>query len=125
MQVNYKTISSLEFDVLSGTYKNVEKQVEDSSGSFSGLLELGSSNNTDDPSSLSGKNYVSELSSSMASLGFGGSNSSQVSFSNDFSTSLQAYKFRQDEQNILNKKEQENLSNSQKSALDEILSQVS
>lgn len=125
MQVNYKTISSLEFDVLSGTYKNVEKQVEDSSGSFSGLLELGSSNNTDDPSSLSGKNYVSEPSSSMASIGFGGSNSSQVSFSNDFSTSLQAYKFRQDEQNILNKKEQENLSNSQKSALDEILSQVS
>ena len=61
----------------------------------------------------------------MASLGFGGSNSSQVSFSSDFSTSLQAYKFRQDEQNILNKKEQENLSNSQKSALDEILSQVS
>lgn len=34
MQVNYKTISSLEFDVLTGTYKKVDKEVEDTSGGF-------------------------------------------------------------------------------------------
>ena len=39
MQVNYKTISSVEYDVLSGTYKKVDKEVEDNSGtSFSQLL---------------------------------------------------------------------------------------
>lgn len=32
MQVNYKTISTLEFDVLTNSYKTVDKQVEDSSG---------------------------------------------------------------------------------------------
>lgn len=34
MQVNYKTISAMEFDVLTGTYKQVDKQVEDTSGAF-------------------------------------------------------------------------------------------
>ena len=98
MQVNYKTISSLEFDVLSGSYKKVEKQVEDGSSSFSSLLEASSStDNSSDPYSLSGKNYASEP-DSMASLSFGGDSPSKNSFSNDFSTSLQAYKFRQDEQ---------------------------
>lgn len=123
MQVNYKTISSLEFDVLSGSYKKVEKQVEDDSSSFSSLLEASSStDNSSDPYSLSGKNYASEP-DSMASLSFGGDSPSKNSFSNDFSTSLQAYKFRQDEQNILNKKEEGSSTN--KSTLDELLNQVS
>ncbi len=34
MQVNYKTISSMEFDIFTGTYKQVDKQVEDTSGAF-------------------------------------------------------------------------------------------
>lgn len=34
MQVNYKTISSMEFDIFTGTYKEVDKQVEDTSGAF-------------------------------------------------------------------------------------------
>ena len=34
MQVSYKTVSSLEFDVLTGSYKQVDKQVEDTSGGF-------------------------------------------------------------------------------------------
>ena len=34
MQVNYKTVSSMEFDVFTGTYKQVDKEVEDSSGGF-------------------------------------------------------------------------------------------
>lgn len=124
MQVNYKTISSLEFDVLSGSYKQVEKQVEDtSSSSFSSLLEASSStDNSSDPYSLSGKNYASEP-DIMASLSFGGDSPSKNSFSNDFSTSLQAYKFRQDEQNILNKKEEGSSTN--KSTLDDLLNQVS
>lgn len=123
MQVNYKTISSLEFDVLSGSYKKVEKQVEDGSSSFSSLLEASSStDNSSDPYSLSGKNYASEP-DIMASLSFGGDSPSKNSFSNDFSTSLQAYKFRQDEQNILNKKEEGSSTN--KSTLDELLNQVS
>ena len=89
MQVNYKTISSLEFDVLSGSYKKVEKQVEDtSSSSFSSLLEASSStDNSSDPYSLSGKNYASEP-DIMASLSFGGDSPSKNSFSNDFSTSF-------------------------------------
>lgn len=123
MQVNYKTISSLEFDVLSGSYKKVEKQVEDGSSSFSSLLEASSStDNSSDPYSLSGKNYASEP-DIMTSLSFGGDSPSKNSFSNDFSTSLQAYKFRQDEQNILNKKEEGSSTN--KSTLDELLNQVS
>lgn len=35
MQVSYKTISTLEFDVLTNSYKTVDKQVEDTSGGFS------------------------------------------------------------------------------------------
>ena len=34
MQVSYKSVTSLEFDILTGTYKQVEKQVEDTSGGF-------------------------------------------------------------------------------------------
>ncbi len=33
MQVNYRTISSYEYDAISGQYKQVDKQVEDYSSS--------------------------------------------------------------------------------------------
>lgn len=34
MQVNYKTITTLEFDIFTGGYKKVEKQVEDTQNAF-------------------------------------------------------------------------------------------
>lgn len=34
MQVNDKSVSSLEYDVLTGTYKKVDKEVEDNSDGF-------------------------------------------------------------------------------------------
>ncbi len=99
MQVSYKNISLFEFDALSSSYKEIEKELEDYS--FSSFLQSA------DLQELSSQNYAKD--------------SDFVSFSNDFTTSLQAYKFRQDEQNILNKEN----SNTQKSALDELLNQVS
>ena len=103
MQINYKTISSLEFDVLSGTYKNVEQQVEDEN-SFSSLLDTAAQADAgDDPFSLKASTQASGGADTLLQ----GASSSQTSdFSSDFQTSLYAYRFKQNEENLLQAKEQ-------------------
>ncbi|TKX28567.1 hypothetical protein [Campylobacter estrildidarum] len=48
MQVNYKTISSYEYDAISGQYKKVDKEVEDysSNSDFTSLLDKLGENET-------------------------------------------------------------------------------
>lgn len=90
MQVAYKTISLLEFDPLTQTYKSVTKQVEDTSATTSSFLNLlGSSNNSEESSEqdLLGTTQTSQ-------------NSSQEIFS-DFNSNLLAYRFRQNENELL------------------------
>ncbi|NDJ27239.1 hypothetical protein DMB95_09180 [Campylobacter sp. MIT 12-8780] len=88
MQVNYKTISSMEFDVLSGTYKKVDKQVEDESASlFSQLI-----NNDAEQE----QNDLSKLSTDIS-----GFNTSDQSFNDSFNTALQSFRFRQSENEFL------------------------
>lgn len=40
MQVNYRTISSYEYDAISGQYKQVDKQIEDYSSSGDSIKPL-------------------------------------------------------------------------------------
>lgn len=40
MQVNYRTISSYEYDSVSGVFKEVDKEVEDTSGSNSSFMDM-------------------------------------------------------------------------------------
>lgn len=109
MQVNYKTISSLEFDVLSGTYKKVEKQVEDDSA-FSSLLDTASGGG-DEPFSL--KASGAEASANDLLKGF---SSVKSDFSSDFQTSLYNYRFRQNEESLLQAKEQGSSANEKNNA---------
>lgn len=113
MQVNYKTISSLEFDVLSGTYKKVEKQVEDDSA-FSSLLDTASGGG-DEPFSLkaSGAEASTEASANDLLKGF---SSAKSDFSSDFQTSLYNYRFRQNEESLLQAKEQGSSANEKNNA---------
>lgn len=95
MQVSYKTISSLEFDVLSGTYKQVDKQIEDESASaFAALLEAG--NSSDESGS-----EVLDFGEALQNANSQNSQSSS-SFKSDFTSSLYAYRFRQNEAELLN-----------------------
>lgn len=96
MQVNYKTISVLEFDVLTGTYKNVEKEVEDTSGSAidNSFFELLTGANEGDE----GKNSYSPSSESAFDLNEPLQASSITEPVNDNLTSnFYALRFRQDE----------------------------
>ncbi|EAH4472491.1 hypothetical protein CYA32_07760 [Campylobacter coli] len=87
MQVSYKTISSYEYDAISGQYKQVDKQVEDySSTSDSDFIDI-----------LSKLEENSGISSTEENL----QNNTQSSNSN-FSqyaqmSSMYAYRFRQNE----------------------------
>ncbi|EKA0235899.1 hypothetical protein OJ892_001074 [Campylobacter coli] len=87
MQVNYRTISSYEYDAISGQYKQVDKQVEDySSTSDSDFIDI-----------LSKLEENSGISSTEENL----QNNTQSSNSN-FSqyaqmSSMYAYRFRQNE----------------------------
>ncbi|EAI9614910.1 hypothetical protein C3236_02395 [Campylobacter coli] len=87
MQVSYKTISSYEYDAISGQYKQVDKQVEDySSTSDSDFMDI-----------LSKLEENSGISSTEENL----QNNTQSSNSN-FSqyaqmSSMYAYRFRQNE----------------------------
>lgn len=102
MQIAYKTISSVEFDVLSGTYKTVQKQVEDEN-SFSSLLD--SSTSTSDALSLKADGDKSSAKTNSL-FDFAGSDTSSTSeFGSDFQTSLYAYRFRQNENELLQAKE--------------------
>lgn len=118
MQVNYKTISSFEFDALSGTYKKVNKEVEDTSASsvdFESLLSAGgeAEKNTDLLSKIS--NGINNLSAN---------NPSQGVFDN-MSSNIFAYKFRQNESELI--KAAETKANNEKgdtNAIGDLLSQI-
>ncbi|MGJ9390877.1 hypothetical protein ACI2HF_05365 [Campylobacter coli] len=87
MQVSYKTISSYEYDAISGQYKQVDKQVEDySSTSDSDFMDI-----------LSKLEENSDISSTEENL----QNNTQSSNSNSSQyaqmSSMYAYRFRQNE----------------------------
>lgn len=87
MQVNYRTISSYEYDAISGQYKQVDKQVEDySSTSDSDFMDILSKLEENSGISSTEENLQNNTQSS-------NSNSSQyVQMS-----SMYAYRFRQNE----------------------------
>lgn len=87
MQVSYKTISSYEYDVISGQYKQVDKQVEDySSTSNSDFMDILSKLEENSGISSTEENLQNNTQSS-------NSNSSQYAQM----SSMYAYRFRQNE----------------------------
>ncbi|HEG5395734.1 TPA: hypothetical protein SEZ58_000740 [Campylobacter coli] len=87
MQVNYRTISSYEYDAISGQYKQVDKQVEDySSTSDSDFIDILSKLEENSSTSSAEGNLQNNTQSS-------NSNSSQYAQM----SSMYAYRFRQNE----------------------------
>lgn len=87
MQVSYKTISSYEYDAISGQYKQVDKQVEDySSTSDSDFMNILSKLEENSGISSTEENLQNNTQSS-------NSNSSQYAQM----SSMYAYRFRQNE----------------------------
>ncbi|EAK7939445.1 hypothetical protein E7Q14_09640 [Campylobacter coli] len=87
MQVSYKTISSYEYDAISGQYKQVDKQVEDySSTSDSDFMDILSKLEENSGISSTEENLQDNTQSS-------NSNSSQYAQM----SSMYAYRFRQNE----------------------------
>ncbi|ECL9187144.1 hypothetical protein [Campylobacter coli] len=87
MQVSYKTISSYEYDAISGQYKQVDKQVEDySSTSDSDFMDILSKLEENSGISSTEENLQNNTQSS-------NSNSSQYAQL----SSMYAYRFRQNE----------------------------
>ncbi|HEB7547152.1 TPA: hypothetical protein RZH76_001063 [Campylobacter coli] len=87
MQVSYKTISSYEYDAISGQYKQVDKQVEDySSTSDSEFMDILSKLEENSGTSSTEENLQNNTQSS-------NSNSSQYAQM----SSMYAYRFRQNE----------------------------
>ncbi len=87
MQVNYRTISSYEYDAISGQYKQVDKQVEDySSTSDSDFIDILSKLEENSGASSAEGNLQNNTQSS-------NSNSSQYAQM----SSMYAYRFRQNE----------------------------
>ncbi|EAI0653408.1 TPA: hypothetical protein RZK44_001029 [Campylobacter coli] len=87
MQVNYRTISSYEYDAISGQYKQVDKQVEDySSTSDSDFIDILSKLEENSGASSAEENLQNNTQSS-------NSNSSQYAQM----SSMYAYRFRQNE----------------------------
>ncbi|EAI3763514.1 hypothetical protein XJ74_04195 [Campylobacter coli] len=87
MQVNYRTISSYEYDAISGQYKQVDKQVEDySSTSDSDFIDILSRLEENSGTSSAEENLQNNTQSS-------NSNSSQYAQM----SSMYAYRFRQNE----------------------------
>ncbi|AVS38211.1 hypothetical protein FYI53_06535 [Campylobacter coli] len=87
MQVSYKTISSYEYDAISGQYKQVDKQVEDySSTSDSDFMDILSKLEENSGISSTEENLQNNTQSS-------NSNSSQYAQM----SSMYAYHFRQNE----------------------------
>ncbi|MGI7207048.1 hypothetical protein ACNGC2_04275 [Campylobacter coli] len=87
MQVSYKTISSYEYDAISGQYKQVDKQVEDySSTSDSDFMDILSKLEENSGISSTEENLQNNTQSS-------NSNSSQYAQI----SSMYAYRFRQNE----------------------------
>ncbi|HEF2146587.1 TPA: hypothetical protein R8X55_000535 [Campylobacter coli] len=87
MQVNYRTISSYEYDAISGQYKQVDKQVEDySSTSDSDFMDILSKLEENSGTSSVEENLQNNTQSS-------NSNSSQYAQM----SSMYTYRFRQNE----------------------------
>ncbi|HEE9129889.1 TPA: hypothetical protein R2J83_002055 [Campylobacter coli] len=87
MQVSYKTVSSYEYDAISGQYKQVDKQVEDySSTSDSDFMDILSKLEENSDTSSTEENLQNNTQSS-------NSNSSQYAQM----SSMYAYRFRQNE----------------------------
>ncbi|HEA8088208.1 TPA: hypothetical protein RXM96_000905 [Campylobacter coli] len=87
MQVNYRTISSYEYDAISGQYKQVDKQVEDySSTSDSDFIDILSKLEENSGTSSTEENLQNNTQNS-------NSNSSQYAQM----SSMYAYRFRQNE----------------------------
>ncbi|EAI1510669.1 hypothetical protein ERK09_05260 [Campylobacter coli] len=87
MQVNYRTISSYEYDAISGQYKQVDKQVEDySSTSDSDFIDILGKLEENSGTSSAEENLQNNTQSS-------NSNSSQYAQM----SSMYAYRFRQNE----------------------------
>ncbi|MCW1332365.1 hypothetical protein OLP47_06520 [Campylobacter jejuni] len=90
MQVSYKTISSYEYDAISGQYKQVDKQVEDySSTSDSDFMDILSKLEENSGTSSTEENLQNNTQSS-------NSNSSQYAQM----SSMYAYRFRQNESEL-------------------------
>ncbi|EMG6304391.1 hypothetical protein V5H48_001227 [Campylobacter coli] len=90
MQVNYRTISSYEYDAISGQYKQVDKQVEDySSTSDSDFIDILSKLEENSGTSSAEENLQNNAQSS-------NSNSSQYAQM----SSMYAYRFRQNESEL-------------------------
>lgn len=90
MQVNYRTISSYEYDAISGQYKQVDKQVEDySSTSDSDFIDILSKLEENSRTSSAEENLQNNTQSS-------NSNSSQYAQM----SSMYAYRFRQNESEL-------------------------
>ncbi len=90
MQVNYRTISSYEYDAISGQYKQVDKQVEDySSTSDSDFMDILSKLEENSGTSSAEENLQNNTQSS-------NSNSSQYAQM----SSMYAYRFRQNESEL-------------------------
>ncbi|EOD7243815.1 hypothetical protein ACJ5F8_000852 [Campylobacter coli] len=90
MQVSYKTISSYEYDAISGQYKQVDKQVEDySSTSDSDFMDILSKLEENSGISSTEENLQNNTQSS-------NSNSSQYAQM----SSMYAYRFRQNEDEL-------------------------
>ncbi|EAH6039342.1 hypothetical protein V6743_002053 [Campylobacter coli] len=87
MQVNYRTISSYEYDAISGQYKQVDKQVEDySSTSDSDFIDVLSKLEENSSTSSTEENLQNNTQSSNSNF----SQYAQMS-------SMYAYRFRQNE----------------------------
>ncbi|EAK0806658.1 hypothetical protein A0X79_05905 [Campylobacter coli] len=87
MQVNYRTISSYEYDAISGQYKQVDKQVEDYfSTSDSDFIDILSKLEENSGTSSTEENLQNNIQNS-------NSNSSQYAQM----SSMYAYRFRQNE----------------------------
>lgn len=90
MQVNYRTISSYEYDAISGQYKQVDKQVEDYSlTSDSDFIDILSKLEENSGTSSAEENLQNNTQSS-------NSNSSQYAQM----SSMYAYRFRQNESEL-------------------------
>lgn len=87
MQVSYKTISSYEYDAISGQYKQVDKQVEDySSTSDSDFMDILSKLEENSGISSTEENFTKQY----PKFKFNSSQYAQMS-------SMYAYRFRQNE----------------------------
>ena len=109
MQVSYKTVTSLEFDILTGSYKQVEKQIEDTSGGFAdnAFYELLMGLNGGDSSANTyemGDESAFKLNEGLGAKGEQVQNA-ELMGQDSLNESLYALRFREDEGDLLRAKE--------------------